>query len=229
MAKSTPSSENQIQGKKHSNLLILTVKFDMVQPENHPLEKECPIWKPIIFRYHVKLWGCNQQTWDYQNYHQQQHPATSERPSHSSSHVIRFFVVTRRLSRGFRVKINGGIGVIFHFKMPPPLFRGKPWKMRGAVVEFSCQGKKWTRNSRQMIWRSQKYFLLIPIQTYLVVIYIDSYIQLIPKNETETWEKKHRKATNCINVNKIAIWDLHSLKLTYPPFQGGYEQKNSGK
>lgn len=80
--------------------------------------------------------------------------------------------------------------VFFSIQNATPLFRGKPWKMRGAVVEFSRQGKKWTRNSRQMIWRSQKYFLLIPIQTYLVVIYIDSY-----PTYTQKWDRNMRKET----------------------------------
>ncbi len=30
-----------------------------MEPENQPLEKEIP-FEPIIFRFHVKLWGCTQ-------------------------------------------------------------------------------------------------------------------------------------------------------------------------
>ena len=29
-----------------------------MEPENQPMEKEIPFWKPIIFRFHVKFRGC---------------------------------------------------------------------------------------------------------------------------------------------------------------------------
>ena len=122
-------------------LLILTLKFDMVQPENHSLEKRSvPFENPSLSGIMLNSGFYNQQTWDYQNYHQQQHPATSKRPSHSSSHVMFFslsFVACREV---FGVKINGGL-CVFSIQNAPP-FQREALKNAGRGGRIFLSGKK---------------------------------------------------------------------------------------